>query len=234
METSLGGADESFPETALSTLLSGPAPRHAEALNRLFARYWRPVYRVIRTSGGKSIEDAKDLTQGFFDYILEEDLIAKFRRDRGRFRSFLKGVLRNYLSESRRRDASLKRGGCNVVLSLDTDAIERDTLALPSSATPDEIFDRQWAADVLRESLEALRSELREGPAWKAFEAYELSSGQPTYADVGRATGLSESQVKDALTLCRDRLRDCIARRISDVVASQEEFIQEMRELLSR
>ena len=240
METSLGGSNENFPETAWSTVLSlppGPSPRRADALNRLFSRYWKPVYRVIRTSAGRSIEDAKDLTQGFFDYIFEEELVSRFRQDRGRFRAFLKGILRNYLSEIRRHEMSLKRGGGRAVLSLDTDAVERESPGFPATATPEEIFDHQWAADILQESLEALRTELMgasKGDAWQAYEAYDLSSGQPSYGEVAAALGLTESRVKDALTLCRGRLRDLIARRVSDGVASQEELIQEMRDLLSR
>ena len=59
--------------------------------------YWRPVYKFVRTEGRSSIKDAKDLTQEFFGYLLEGDVLPKYDRTKGRFRSFLKGVLRNFL-----------------------------------------------------------------------------------------------------------------------------------------
>src|SRR5687767_13720288 len=93
LETTLGGDRESFPETVWSSLLgtSGPlTPAREAALNQLVTLYWRPVYKYVRTAGGASIEDAKDLTQEFFGYLLEGDVLTKYDRDKGRFRTFLK------------------------------------------------------------------------------------------------------------------------------------------------
>src|SRR5262245_62019584 len=104
-ETSIGGRDGVFPETVWATVLSSPdpaSPARQAALNQLFRRYWRPVYAFVRAFWGKSVDDAKDLSQEFFTHLLEWDFVAQYRPDAGRFRHFLKGALRNFLSERHR------------------------------------------------------------------------------------------------------------------------------------
>ncbi len=48
--------------------------RSAEALGDLIGAYWKPVYFAVRR-GGASIEDSKDLTQGFFAAFLQRDFL---------------------------------------------------------------------------------------------------------------------------------------------------------------
>ena len=55
--------------------------------------------------------DAQDLTQGFFAHVLERETLAAAQREKGRFRSFLLGALRNFLANEARKQATLKRGG---------------------------------------------------------------------------------------------------------------------------
>ena len=114
METTLGGDREQFPETVWSSLVGAAGPKgpdREKALEELASLYWRPVYKYIRTAGGATIEDAKDLTQEFFGYLLQADVLAKYDRERARFRTFLKAVLGNFLSTTRRDANRLKRGG---------------------------------------------------------------------------------------------------------------------------
>src|SRR5437667_3810433 len=164
LETTMGGNREGFPETVWSSVLSPGnvgASQREEAMNRLFSLYWRPVYKFIRTAGGRSIEDAKDLTQEFFGYLLEGDIVTKFEGEKGRFRTFLKGVLRNFLSEAHRDATRLKRGGGKAILSLDAEAIEKGGFSKEREQyKPEEIFDRQWSAEVLSQSLGELRTQL--------------------------------------------------------------------------
>src|SRR5436190_9748181 len=206
LETTIGGSRENFPETIWSSVLAEPdlaSPEAQAAREKFFALYWRPVYKFIRTAGRASIEDAKDLTQEFFYYFLEGGLLAKYREEKGRFRSFLKGVLRRFLSESRRDGAAQKRGGGRTIVSLDVTELEAERIrSEKGEPTPEEIFDRQWARDVLTESLADLRRRLTEegkGDCLRVYEAYELSPGQEeqSYAALGRGMGLTEHQVKN-------------------------------------
>ncbi len=232
LETTLGGSREQFPDTVWSSVLAEPGA--LEARDRFFALYWRPVYKFIRTAGRASIEDAKDLTQEFFRYFLEGGLLGKYREEKGRFRSFLKGVLRRFLSESRRDGAAQKRGGGKTIVSLDVSEIET---AAPEG-TPDDAFDRQWARDVLSESLADLRKALAaegKGDCLRVYEAYELSPTPEgsSYGGLGRSMGLSEHQVKNHLDTARERLEQIVRARLARGVSSPRELADEMNDLFS-
>lgn len=242
LETTLGGTRENFPETIWSSVLADPVsdtPDNQAARERFFANYWRPVYKFIRTAGGASIEDAKDLTQEFFSYFLEGGLLAKYRSEKGRFRSFLKGVLRRFLSESRRDGAAQKRGGGRAILSLNVSEVETDQfLSEKRNQSPEAVFDRQWARDVLVESLAELKRALvAEGKSecLRVYEAYELSPGEGdrSYGATGRALGLTEHQVKNHLDTARARLELIVRERLARGVSSPRELADEMNELFS-
>src|SRR6185436_3356135 len=241
LETTLGGSRENFPDTVWSSVLSEPAsPDHPAARERFLTLYWRPVYKFVRTAGGASIEDAKDLTQEFFGYFLEGNLLAKYREEKGRFRSFLKGVLRRFLSEARRDGAAQKRGGGRTILSLDVSEVETDRfLAEKSEKTPEEIFDRQWARDVLMESIADLRRLLTaegKGDCLRVYESYELSPGpgERTYGGLARSLGLTEHQVKNHLDSARERLEQIVRERLARGVSSPRELADEMNDLSSK
>jgi RNA polymerase sigma factor (sigma-70 family) len=243
LETTLGGSREGFPETVWSTLLGAagpPTPDREAALNELAQLYWRPVYKFIRTAGGASIEDAKDLTQEFFGFLLEGGVLAKYDREKGRFRAYLKAVLRNFLSVERRDASRQKRGGGRSIVSLDVEGLETaDFLAEQQRSTPEEIFDRQWAAEIIAESLAELRrllaAEGRTGyvTVYERYHELDAAAPQPpTYGSIGRELGLSEQQVKDHLSYARGRLEKIVRDRLSRRVASARELSEEINDLL--
>jgi len=243
LETTLGGSNEAFPETVWSSLLEKagpPTPEKGAAMNRLAEIYWRPVYKFIRTEGRSTIEDAKDLTQEFFGYLLDGDVLTKYDRSKGRFRSFLKGVLRNFLSVERRDASRLKRGGGQRIVSLDVAGLETpEFLAERSRSTPEQMFDRQWASEILAESLAELRRRLAEEGRTtyvRVYEAYmgitPLGTAEPTYAELGRHFALSEQQVKDHLSYARGRLERIVRDRLAPRVASARELSDEINDLL--
>src|SRR5262245_56386546 len=73
-DTSLGGGKRDFPSTCWSKLLhsAGDDPERRRASAELLVRsYWRPIYVYIRSRWAKTNEDAKDLTQDFFLWMME-------------------------------------------------------------------------------------------------------------------------------------------------------------------
>ena len=234
-ETWTGGSREGFPESVWSSILASPdSPLRRERINTLLSQYWRPVYRYFRTSGAATIEDAKDLTQDFFEYLLEGDIVASYRTDQGRFRQFIKGVLRNFLSMDRRERRSLKRGGNRAIHSLDVDSLETEAvLADARGLTPEQLFDRQWADELLQQGLDALRSAI-DAETYRAYEAYELHPSRPdapTYADIARELGMSVRDVENRLRAARARLRELLRERVAGYVTSEAELFQELQDL---
>jgi RNA polymerase sigma-70 factor (ECF subfamily) len=235
-ETTLGGPIEAFPETLWTSILSAPEPVRQERLLKLLERTWRPVYRFIRVAWKKNIEESKDLAQEFFAHLLQTDFLGKYRREQGRFRTFLIASLKNFLAGRRRDEGRLKRGGGQAVLSMnlpETDVLPPD----PSSSTPEEHFDREWARGVMAECLAETRRALAEEGRelyFKIFETYDLaddSAPRPTYKEMAETLGITVHDVRNHLAYARGRLRKLTVERLRETVASAEDLQAEIDEL---
>src|ERR1035441_254279 len=98
-----------FVTTQWSVVLAaqGSSPAADEALEKLCRTYWWPLYGFIRRDG-YAPEEAQDLTQGFFELLLEKRDLDVVRREKGRLRSYLLASLKNFLGKARRREADRK------------------------------------------------------------------------------------------------------------------------------
>src|SRR5450432_2370156 len=88
------------------------------ALAELCELYWYPLYSFARRRN-YSPHDAQDLTQGFFQHLLEHRALARAERPKGKFRSFLLASFQNYLWNESKRARCFKRGGGYEFVSLD-------------------------------------------------------------------------------------------------------------------
>lgn len=237
-DTTLGGSRESFPNTTWASLFSpamAPA-RRREQLTRLCSLYWRPVYRFIRLAG-RPIEDAKDLCQEFFSRLMEDDFLDRYKPERGPFRHFLKAALRNFLHKAHRDATTAKRGGGRRVVSLDAEGFEAtQRVEDPRGATPDELFDRQWAGDLMARALEELQRLLTaEGRAdhFDLYRAYALVAPdvRPTYEALAAGLGIAAHDVANRLRVVRGRLQAILMAAITDYVTSPDEVAQELKTL---
>jgi DNA-directed RNA polymerase specialized sigma24 family protein len=96
------------------------------ALEKLCRTYWYPLYMYVRRQGN-SPEDAQDLTQDFFSRLLAKNYLAKADRERGKFRTFLLGSLKNFTINE------WKRAGRVTASTSDLVSPDRNTSA-PSAA----------------------------------------------------------------------------------------------------
>ena len=90
-----------FGETAWSVVLAAGnvSESHArEALAELCRMYWPPIYAYLRKRGFNR-DDAQDLTQIFFQRIVQDETLRRASPARGRFRSFLLGALTRCLAD---------------------------------------------------------------------------------------------------------------------------------------
>src|SRR5437867_390952 len=130
-----------------------------DALAKLCQTYWYPLYAYVRRRG-HSPHDAQDLTQGFFERLLEQQSLAGVDPAKGRFRSFILGALNYFLASEWTKLQAQKRGGGQKILSLDLVAAEqRFDLEPFHDATPDRAFDKQWATTLLETVLNRLEGE---------------------------------------------------------------------------
>src|SRR5436189_517505 len=157
------GSPVAFTTTHWSVVLAaqGESPAAKEALEKLCRIYWWPLYGFVRRQG-YSPEEAQDLTQSFFELLLERRDLDVVRKEKGRLRSYLLASLKHFLSNERNRSLAIKRGAGERLIPLE-DLRERERVGFEPSETlpPDEIYERRWALSVLDQVLARLGEEYR-------------------------------------------------------------------------
>jgi RNA polymerase sigma-70 factor (ECF subfamily) len=231
-------AEAPFEETAWSVVLAAGAETDARAqaaLAELCRIYWRPIYAYLRRSG-HATHDAQDLTQSFFQHVLENKTLRRAAREKGRFRSFLLGTLKICLADERARQHALKRGGGVHFISLD-ELIAEELHFQPRTTdlSPAESLDARWAGVILERALEKVRAEFdAEGEA-ETFELLSpfLAGEKPntSYQDVAQTIGLSLAAVKTQIHRLRRRFATAVRCEIMQTVAAPHEVENELRHL---
>ncbi len=228
-ETEIGGPGGAWSSTAWSTVLRAKGPDSADrraALGRLCSRYWKPVYLHIRGKG-KNVEEAKDLAQEFFAYLLEKEILSK-KDESASFRAFLRGVLQRFLSDQHDRDRALKRGGGALRVPMDFAEAE----AHFTEEDPEGVFDRSYVSETLARVWERFREECRAGERTKWIEAMCLrfphESEPASYAEIARRLSVSEEAVTNLLHRGKRRLRELLEEEVRQTVASPEDLESEL------
>jgi len=228
-----------FATTRWSLVLAAGQPtsaRSAQALASLCELYWYPVYVFIRRQGYRA-EDGADLTQAFFARVLEKNYFHDADPARGRFRAFLCASIRHFLSNERDRARTLKRGGTQPPISLDVATAEgRYQLEPRHDLTPERLFDRRWALMLLERVLARLREEQVSASRVELFDHLKgfLTGDSATvrYADVAKASGMTEGAVKVAVHRLRRHFRDTLVQEIAETVSNPADIDAEIQYLL--
>ena len=231
---------QSFPTTHWSLILSSASTgesRSREALAQLCHDYWYPVYSFIRART-QSADQAQDLTQEFFLYLLNSSILRTADRSAGRFRSYLAACLKNFLADQSDRSSAQKRGGTTVIVPLDlADAESRYESDLACRETPEKTFDRQWAVEVVSRACDELEAALtREGrgPWFRYLRPFLPGGADPSsHAAVAAEMGMSEGAVKVAIHRLRRRYGEVLRASVSHTLANPNDVDQEIRFLLN-
>lgn len=229
-----------FPTTRLSIVLAavaGGGDETREALDALCRMYWRPLYAFIRRQGHDA-EAARDLTQAFITGLLEKGTLRQFHRGRGRFRTFLLACLKHFLSNQRDIEGARKRGGGVSHISMDdAAALERwATLEPKDDETPETIFERRWALEVLLQAMHRLEAECTHGGDARRFHRLSAyltrDGGGPAYREIGLELGITEGAVKVAVHRLRERFHHCLREQVSLTVVDPDDISDEIRYLI--
>jgi RNA polymerase sigma factor (sigma-70 family) len=197
--------------------------------------YWRPIYAYLRRSGYAQ-HDAEDLTQAFFQHLLENDTLRRASQQRGRFRSFLIGALKLCLADEHTRQRTLKRGGGTELIS--TDELQEEELhqlRAASEAPPDQILDARWAGVILERALESVRSECAAEGKSALFETLSpfLEGNKPelSYQDVADGLHIGLGAVKTHIHRLRRQFANAVRRQVMETVDAPHEIDDELRQL---
>lgn len=234
----------SFPTTDWGLLAdvrgNNPAVKLA-ALDILIRRYWKPVFLFLRHSGA-SDDAAKDSTQAFFADWIENDAFAKADEHKGRFRSFMLTCLKRFVSNEHRAAHAQKRGPREGLLSLDELMANPDMPFEPADTmTPEAIFQKAWAAEVVRRVLKHFEIECARTGKTVHFDIFSKrvirpildGSCEPSMADLGRDHGLTEKQAANHLLTAKRAYQRLLQEEIRLYASSEAEVASEIRELFS-
>jgi len=219
---------------------AGTDPDGQQALAELCKVYWYPVYAYVRRRG-LTPEDAQDLTQDFFAHLLEGTFLQKVTPEMGRFRGYLFRSVKHFLATRRRRDAAQKRGGGQIVVSLEVEPEVRYRSDLAIEQTPEMAYDRNWAMAVLARVMERLSNEFKEAGRDAHFDKLHPylagTGGLPPYEEIAAALDMNPGTVAVSVHRMRRRfaalLRDEIARTV-DRLDEVDEEIRHLRRVLGK
>ncbi|MGZ5569245.1 MAG: RNA polymerase sigma factor [Limisphaerales bacterium] len=236
--SSFANASSTFLTTHWTRVLQaqGNSTDAKAALSELCAGYYAPVFAFVRRWTNDE-EAARDLTQEFFARLLARNGIDNADRQRGRFRSYLLGAVKHFLSDARDRDKRLKRGGGQQIQSLNA-ATETSTsvqLPDPNAVSPEHGFDRKWALTVLERALCLLQHEHNSNE--KVFEVLKPwltgDTDNLRQADAARELEMNEAAVKVAIHRLRRRFREIIKKEVGDTLNDPAHVEQELQHLIS-
>ncbi len=219
-----------FPNTQWTELahatLSGEEAGRA-AMDAMCRSYWEPVRQFVLQRGWPH-QEAPDLTQAFFLYLMEKGVLRQAERERGRFRSFLQGVLNNFLLTERQRRLTKKRGA----------GMEREELTEDTAAADDEAvheFDRQWAKTIVESALQRVAAECtakRGEGFYDVISVFIGGSGELTPHETAAAKlDMSSARFRTEIFTWRQKFREHLRAEVRRTVSAPHEVDEEVRYL---
>ena len=231
-----GSPGEDFRTTRWTQVRRAKAdsPEGRRALAELCNAYYEPVVAFLRCEL-RDADAARELAHDFFANVLAGGAIARVEQERGRFRSFLLGAVKHFLSHQREARQRLKRGGGAPKISLN----DTEVGSMPDAAvlSPDAAFDQQWALTVVAHALEALRREcVTEGRA----DFFELVkpwlTGDTARGDqlaLAASHGMNANALKVAVHRLKRRFRQLLKAEVAGTLDDPSLVEEEMRALFA-
>jgi DNA-directed RNA polymerase specialized sigma24 family protein len=232
---------DAFATTHWSLVLtaqSGSATAEA-ALEELCRIYWRPLYAFARRQDCDP-EEARDLTQGFFEILLKRRDLDAARREKGRLRSYLLVSFKHFLGRERRREMTIKRGYGQWLIPLEeVHATERAGLpddGLVDSLSADRLYQRRWASTLIEHVLRRLKKEYYATGNAVLFDSLKLllpdEPDAPSRAEIAVRLGMTENALRQAFHRFRHRYQMLLREEIGHTVADPSEIEDELRQLI--
>jgi DNA-directed RNA polymerase specialized sigma24 family protein len=213
------------------------SPAGHQALAELCEAYYEPVAAFLRCEV-RDPDGARDLAQDFFARMLAGGTIARADREQGRFRSYLLGAVKHFLSHHREAKRRLKRGGGVDDISLhDPETGEVRPLPDVRELSPDAAFDRQWALTVLARAMDALRLECAANGRAEFFDQVKpWLTGEAAHGDQSALAvkcGMNANALKVAVHRMKRRFRELLKAEIAGTLDDSGTIDAEMQALFA-
>lgn len=233
---------DAFATTHWSLVLiaQGQSAAAEEALEELCRIYWRPLYAFARRQGSDP-EEARDLTQGFFQLLLTRRDLDAARREKGRLRSYLLVCFKHFVGGERRREMTIKRGHGQWLIPLEelhaTEGASLPAGGLVDSLSADRLYQRRWALALIEHVLKRLKKEYRTtGNAFLFDSLKQLLPDEPdapSRAEIAARLGMTENALRQAFHRFRHRYQMLLREEIGHTVADPGEIEDELHHLIA-
>lgn len=223
-----------FPTTQWSLVARG-----REGLAVLFDRYRPALLAHLRFKKRMQSVDAEDAVQGFVAmHLVEKDLLAGADQNRGKFRTYLLTALDRYVSNERRSQRAIKRGG-QAGPKLDVNEYGGEAVVDEDVSS---VFDVEWGRRVLDETLDRMRAEYKgsgRDDIWHVFDSRLIQpmlhgAETPAYDELVERCGLaSPAQASNLLITGKRAFSKWLRAVIAEYVDNDEQIEEEIRDLIT-
>ena len=231
---------ESFPSTHWSSVYrigDGTSEGQKDALGQLLLRYAPALKSRLCLRWKMSVDLADDMLQEFItEKVIRDQLISHARDFRGKFRQFLVKVLDNLVVDHIRRAHRTIRSSGKALLDIDGVPI-----ADSSAADASDIFDIEWARQVIRETIQQMEAHCAERDQMKMWVVFvgrvlepTLNGSKPvSYAELLRQVHFdSPTQAHVALVSAKRLFRRTLRAVVGEYTRDDVEIGEEIRDLI--
>lgn len=197
-----------MPGEAERELISRCRRGEEQAWDELFSKYYPAAGRfVFQLSPGFSTEDVEEICQEVFLAVIRN--LQNFQ-GHSQFQTWLFRIAANKARDYVARQTAEKRGGGQVILSLDAEQPETGLKLDPpgTAPVPDEALLATENFGLLHEALLELGDPCREVVELKYF-------GDLSYEEISHELQLNPKTVSSRLSKCLDKLEEIYRRIIS-------------------
>ena len=240
--TDMGGIGKVFLTTHWSLIEdmgNSDDDKNSALIELLLKKYWKPVYCYLRRRGYQN-EEAKDLTQGFFqEVVLGRKLIDKADRTKGRFRSFLLTALNRYLINIHHEQAAKRHIPKTKLVGINASDLSELPQAV-TTLTPEDSFTYAWVSALLEEVLKEVKAECEKTNKslhWQIFRDRALrpimeGSDAPALETVCKKHGISDTvRASNMIVTVKRRFQNLIRQHLRNSVMSDKKAEEELKEI---
>ena len=225
---------------SLVSVAQGQSAAAEAALEELCRIYWRPLY-AFACREGYDPEEARDLTQGFFQLLLTRRDFDAARKEKGRLRSYLLVSFKHFLGGELRREMTIKRGHGQWLIPLEelhaSEGAGLPTGGLVDSLSADRLYQRRWASTLIEHVLKRLKNEYCATGNAFLFDSLKLllpdEPDAPSRAEIAARLGMTDNALRQAFHRFRHRYQMLLREEIGHTVADPGEIEDELRHLIA-
>lgn len=192
---------------------------------------YQPAILAFCKATTRDSHRAEDLSQAFCKQLLEGRSLNNADSEKGRFRSYLLGALKHFISDQWRKENAEKRGSNAAHESLESTEAQE----IPHAINETE-FDQEWALTVIRIGMDRLRDEYVDKNKEEVFEILSPwltpAAERKSQSEAAKELGISENAIKVSIHRLRARFRTLIRQELAQTLSSEAEIDEELQHLV--